>query len=181
MLLTPSLLALTPVSALVAIINAENSLIGGQTISSGSVNFIGLTPLNGRTTQVTVKAKPPQTSLNGVPATVFTGSKTFTYQRIDLNTFFNDLDDITFNLNLPTTTYAILNYWQMKYGFAEGASDFIIETIPIGTTSFTIRAVEGSLRWVGRVTVSISPPLPSINQILPNNILAGLHVPNPLL
>ena len=167
MLDTRPLLLKPPTDALVDILNFNN----GKYIQYNSVYFENMTPLDGRRTQITIRALPHQSGVHR-----YIGQKTFVYHRLDLAELFTG-DELDLTLVNPTSTYEILNALQSIDEFIFVQNDFVIETIPQGVTSYTLKAGPNSLRFKGEVTFNIAPPPLSLDDIIWNTLLGGVNYP----
>lgn len=164
MLATNSLLKKTPFQALVDIVNYNN----GLNIQPGNVVFENMIPLDGRRTQITIRALPVS---GGVAA--YTGQKTFVYKRLHVDESFSDADK-NLTIRNPDSTQSLLNILADRYGILIDTSDFIIESIPSGATSYVLKANPASLRWVGQTTIAIIEPPPAIEDEITVVVLNGL-------
>ncbi|MCO6740613.1 hypothetical protein KQH31_31015, partial [Streptomyces sp. CHA15] len=83
--------------------------------------------LTGRQTQVTLKVRKSFDPFAPVP---FEGQSIFTYNRLDLGTFFQGVK-INLTLDLPTTTSYLVDILTAEYGYVFDSDDFYEEVITV--------------------------------------------------
>lgn len=148
MLDTIGLLHLAPRLALLELINSRNDL----KLQDDYIAISDPTVVSGRQTQVTLKVRKSFDPFAPVP---FRGEAFFTYNRLDLTTFFAGTK-ININMDLPSTTSAFLDILTLEYGFLFDSDDFYEDIITVGNAhGYTLRATPRSLRWVGEFQVNL--------------------------
>lgn len=89
---------------------------------------------------------------------LYYGEVDFTFHRLDLATFFQDID-LKFAIALPTTSAAVASLLQQAFGVRFDAGDFVQENIPDSETivNYLFRASFLSQRWTGQRTIKLYP------------------------
>ena len=150
MLDTIGLLQLTPTAALLEIAGARNNV----TLREDIIQIADVTALTGRQTQVTLKVRKSFDPFAPVP---FSGESIFTYNRLDLGTFFEGVK-INLTLDLPTTTAQLVDILTAEYGYVFDSDDFYEEIITVSNAhGYVLRATPRSKRWIGELTVNLLP------------------------
>jgi len=170
MLNTPQLLKLTPTAALWEIIQSclsagfkrEYLTIGLPTEDSGLVTRIPLS---------LDKSKAP------VEYWGHTGVVLFSYNRLDLETFFDGMD-LEFYTKFPITVGYFVSMVADRYGIVFDSNDFGGGVITQESAKdFMLAAQAQSLRWVGQVKPTIRPLIRPISQVVLKNRLATVADP----
>jgi hypothetical protein len=157
MLTTKQLLGMTPKDAIAAMLNDINR---GNPLADPPVPKLFLsgkdilvsapTALTGRLTQVQVQMRPLYSPIDYVP---YDGSVTFTYNRMNINTFAS-LAFVNYNLSLPATTLDVLAHLELLFGFPFDPIDFVVEGIT-NPGQYLLKAQTNSLRWVGNYQIDL--------------------------
>lgn len=148
MLDTIGLLHLPPRVALLELINSRNDLA----LQDDYIAILDPTVVSGRQTRVTLKVRKSFDPFAPVP---FLGEAYFTYNRLDLATFFAGTQ-ININMDLPTTTSTFVDILTAEYGFQFDSDDFYEDIITVANAhGYTLRATPRSLRWVGEFQVNL--------------------------
>lgn len=126
----------------------------------------------GTLTQVTVETFD---SINDFIPRIYTGSFTYTYDRLSIEEVFGPL---VLNLTPPVTVVGVMTELANASGMVFTEDDF--ENALVDTNSFTLTAKPGSLRWVGSTTVMLNEPGTAIElaDAFPNTLLDGLYAPH---
>lgn len=170
MLNTPQLLKLTPTAALWEIIQSclaagfkrEYLNIGQPTEDSGLVTRIPLS-LN--------KSKSP------IEYWGHAGEVLFSYNRLDLETFFTGLD-MEFYTKFPITVGYFVSLINARYGIVFDSNDFGGGVITQeNAKDFLLIAQPQSLRWFGQMKPIIRPLIRPISQVVLNNRLTTVADP----
>lgn len=148
MLDTIGLLHLPPRAALLELINSRNDI-------ELQDDYITISPpviVSGRQTKVTLQVRKSFDPFAPVP---FRGEADFTYNRLDLTTFFGGAK-IDINMPLPTTTSAFMDIMTAEYGYQFDSDDFYEDIITADNAhGYILRATPRSLRWVGEFKVNL--------------------------
>lgn len=148
MLDTIGLLHLTPTRALMAIIGVNN----GVEIDDDALEISNIRSLGDRLTKVDLQVRKHRNLHSNLP---LVGTTEFTYNRLDIGTFFNGVNiDIT--LNLPTNTNTLVSVLSNYYGYVFDNTDFVIELIDsTNAHQYRLKASPRSIRWVGELTIDL--------------------------
>lgn len=154
---TPELLKLSPLAALETLIQAS--------LKSGfNVRYLKIGPpvaQSGLTTAVTLSLDKQKTP---VDYWVFDGEATFVYNRLDLATFFADLNT-AFTVDFPLSVTELLLRLNKRFGIVFDTDDFDAQTIAY-TDHVTLQAGSLSKRWVGAFTVSLKQRIKSLLEVI---------------
>lgn len=170
MLNTPQLLKLTPTAALWEIIQSclaagfkrEYLNIGQPTGDSGLVTRIPLS-LN--------KSKSP------IEYWGHAGEVLFSYNRLDMETFFTGMD-MEFYTKFPITVGYFVSLIADRYGIVFDSNDFGGGVITQESAKdFMLSAQPQSLRWFGQMKPTIRPLIRPISQVVLKNRLATVADP----
>lgn len=148
MLDTIGLLNLSPRLALLELVNSRN----GVELQDSYINISTPTVVSGRETLVTLSVRKSFDPFIPVP---FLGTAPFTYQRLDLTTFFAGTK-VNITMDLPTTTSAFVDILTAEYGYQFDSNDFYEELITVDNAhGYKLRATPRSLRWIGEFQVNL--------------------------
>lgn len=148
MLDTIGLLQLSPTRALMTIIGANN----GVEIEDDALEISNIRSLGGRETKVDLRVRKHRSLYSNLP---LTGGTEFTYNRLDLATFFSGVNlDIT--LDLPTNTNVLVTVLSKYYGYVFDNTDFVVELIDSSNAhQYRLKASPRSIRWVGELVIDL--------------------------
>lgn len=161
-----------PLEGLVKSVNSLNNL----ELVAADYHFDTPVALQGgsgtNNTQITVTAK-------GVESP-YDGSVTLTYRRLDLADIAK-LITPTVRLYQPKDTLDVAIGLNESYGFAFDADDIVVEdlTLTDGEGVVTLRAVDGSIGWIGQVDITVVKGNYPITQFVTTTKLPGLNYPAP--
>lgn len=150
---------------LLNLINQDN---GGAGITLEQVIFgtPEVTTEFGRNTKIQV---------TGVPGSGLTGTRTFWYNRLNLDTLFAAVteDDFVIRVDNPTNTWdlldTILSTWDVNV-----SQDDVMQASFSGTTA-TLTAKATSLAWIGSTSVTVYPLISPLNTLITPPTLTGFN------
>lgn len=152
------LLATPPWEALINVVN-HRYVLG---LDPNTTRLVAFTPVSGTTTDVTLSASRTSAAWNLLPAF---DQQTFGYERLDLATHYPD-GTVTLDPTGWTTSADMVDALSNQTGVVFDDRDFTHEELPWVNDDGTVETVPEtyqlsagpwSLRWIGRVVVTLEP------------------------
>jgi hypothetical protein len=147
MISTLDLLRLSPIDALRAIV--QDQLVDGTDI--GPMTIVSVEETGETLTRATISI---DRGISALKYWKYNGSHDVLYNRLNLSAVFGDLG-IVVETSLPTTRHAIIKRLFSKSGIFFDPTEFLDGIVLETDTTFTIKAVLSSARWVGSVAMGL--------------------------
>lgn len=165
---TRQLLKYKPLDALLIVINQSENL----RLNPEQIRVVHIEGIDGTKTLVRLEATQ---SNNSALDTLYKANGLFTYNRLDISEVFDNGHVV--NIQLPTTTYDLLDVLERDTGIKFDKTDVFLESI--WNEDYTFRPRDTSLRWVGEVTFNLIPSIECIqlSTVLTANVLQDLQYP----
>jgi len=144
---TETLLQYPPWEALIRMVNHHYRM----TIDPRMAKLVEQETLSDNRLEVTLALKPSGSLRNLLPPTE---QITVVYQLLDLGTYFGGTFTIV-DRAYPDTTLTVVDQLSETFGVVFDRDDILHETIPMGLTTYTLKAHPRSLRWVGSLDISL--------------------------